>query len=162
MIVMLMVAGMTLAPNTALADGRGALDACKRLAAAGAVEPAGATVEQRALIQPRKRELDSLIIFTARTHEVMRTGQWSDGLHQQYLTVIRDLVNAGQAVAVLPEETLAWERIGLVLSYEQYRVVAGRVQAGTAPAQQLGMARAQFERFRDRYQAALARYAPQR
>src|SRR5262245_55087303 len=141
MIGMLMVAGMLVGPNSGLTDGRSALDACKRLAAAGAVDPAGATIEERSLRQVGKRELDAQIIFVEKAHEVMRIGQWSDEAHSNYLAVIRDMVTTGTNLAVLPEEVLAWNRIGLVLSFEQYRVVAGRVQAGTAPAQQLNAAR---------------------
>jgi hypothetical protein len=159
----LVVALTVAAPNLGLAQMRSPfdpLDACKRLAAAAAVDPAGVAPAERAARRAQKERLDSLITYTEKVHQVMAAGQWTSTDFFNYLQVMRDLVDVGTSLAVLPEEALCWQRVGLTLSFDQYRLVQGRVQAGVDPPQQLNQARAQFELFRAQYQQALLRCFP--
>jgi hypothetical protein len=165
MLAMLVTAaGMIVGPNAALFES--ALDACKRLAAAAAVDPAGSTAQERADRRAGKAELDALIAYVEKIHALKAAGEWNSAtMEVQYLTVLRDLINTGTDLAVLPEEVLGWQRIGLVLSFNLYCQAWSRVPAvdEIRPGdlrQDLAQAQRAFGQFRNGYQAALAKYAP--
>jgi hypothetical protein len=164
MIAMLMVAGMIVGPSPTLYES--ALDGCKRLAAAAGVDPSGATAQERADRKAGKAELDALIAYVEKIHALKAAGEWNSAtMEVHYITVLRDLVNTGTSLAVLPEEVLGWQRIGLVLSFNLYCQAWSRVPAvGDTRPGDLRQDLAQAERFfvasRNGYREALARYAP--
>ena len=155
MLSMLMVVGMLVGPNDGLYEST--LDACKRLAAAAAVDPSGATAQERAERRAGKAELDALITFVEKMHAVKAADGWNSAtMELQYLTVIRDLVNEGTYLAVLPEEKLAWQRTGLILSFNLYCQASSRDPAADKPRpgefRQVTQVERTFERFRREYQ----------
>jgi hypothetical protein len=162
MIAALVMAAMTAAPNgpMEMRSPFDPLDACKRLAAAAAVDLAGANSDERATRRARKAELDALIAYVEKSRAVMAAGGWTSAHSSNYLQVVRQLVAAGTDLAVLSEEALCWQRVGLHLSFAQYRTVAARGEAWADRPQQLNQVRTQFEFFRAEYQQALQRYIP--
>jgi hypothetical protein len=162
MIAALVLVALTVAPNGP-AEMRAPfdpLDACKRLAAAAAVDPAGATPDERAERRARTAVLGPLISYVEKSHKVMADGRWTSTDSSNYREVVRQLVTAGTDLAVLPEEALAWQRVGLHFSINQYRMIAVRVWCGCDTAEQLLVARAQFELFRLQYNQMLRQYTP--
>src|SRR5262245_46765368 len=127
MIGALVLAGMMAVPNTGPADWQSAMVLCKRLVAAAAVDPTGGTPEELAAWQARLEEFRDLQIYLVKLRTVMEIGRWTAQDSSNYRQVVRQLVTTGTGCAVLPEEVLAWQRVGLILSYEQYRMAQGRV-----------------------------------
>jgi len=160
MIGMMVIFVALVAPNGELTGTQSALDACRRMAAAAAVDPTGATPEERAARRARLAELEALLTYIEKTHKVLAVGYWNSAYHHNYLQVTRQLVAAGADLAVLPEETLCWQRIGLTLSFNHYHLIQSQARAGVDATRELNQARTQFELFRTQYRTALAKAIP--
>jgi len=130
-----------------------AIASMTRLAALTARPLPGDTAET----ESRKARLAALSQFLGKFE---RDHRFTSREQLNLLTDIRDLVSAGTDLAVLPEEALCWQRVGLNLSMAYYRVVVARVRSGELPPHTLDQSEAQVELFRKQYWDALCRCFP--
>lgn len=113
-------------------------------------------IEAAAVHGSRRAELEAIVRFIEKFHPLIGREMTATEVFN-YHQVVRDLVNTGLHLAVLPEEQLCWERAGLNLSLAHRRVLKRQVGAGVMPSQALDQAIAQVARFETRYRDALAR-----
>jgi hypothetical protein len=124
LMALLTVSGGT-APLELPKDVTQALTTARRLAGAAGVPPG-----QELTLPPFRARLDALILFV---------DKWSRGDLQsaevvRLLQGVRDMVDAGAMVTVLPEERLSWIRVGLDLTRALNRSLAERAESGKLPA----------------------------
>jgi hypothetical protein len=143
-------------PEFALANSQLELRSLQRLAASMPAEKLGATMTEKVEYQAQKAELEALVRYLAKVQEVIAIGKGEERDLRNMILVTEQAVVAGQALALLPEEVLCWDRVGLNLAAATHRYVALKVQAGMLPAEVLGETRAAQERFKRHYRQMLA------
>jgi len=129
----------------------------QRLAANVLSDKANASTQEQAEHRARKAELTAQLIYIGTTHEIMAIGNWNDPYQSNFLAVIQQTVQAGEKLALLPEEALCWERAGLDLVASHHELLQRQVAAGKASQKSLDKANVTLERFRRSYHQALAR-----
>lgn len=159
-----MVFALALTTGAQPAAERAELDAAvatmRRLAESATKVQPGDTAEvaaKRVRLAELVRAVDDVVRIDRPTGSTFNSTQFFN-----LVQMTRDVVVAGADLAVLPEEALCWQRVGLNFAAAHHRVVHRKVYAGLDPPQCENQSRVQVEQFRVQYQSALARCTPDR